>query len=287
LTILFDSVKNSLPIQLAFQQQGQGFPILCLHGHPGSADCMKVFTDSLVQLGFRTISPDLRGYGHSKVRSPFKMQDHLQDLEELLNRLNIKECLILGWSLGGILAMELALRNPTQIKGLILVATAARPVSNVPNPSRLELVNTLIAGTLNWLKPGWPWNIRTFGQRSLLKDLLSQHTPEAYRFLAQAGGPAVVRTSRHAETALAQALQKRYNRLDDLDQMDCPCLVLSGAEDRHIVSQASQETAQNFRNSHLICYPGVSHLFPWEIPAQMNQDIQKWLSSYRSLWLEN
>jgi len=268
-------------MQLAFNQQGQGWPILCLHGHPGSADCMKVFTDAISQ-DFWTIAPDLRGYGHSKTRSPFVMEDHLADLEALLDQLNIQDCFILGWSLGGILALELALRYPERIKGLILVATAANPVSDLPQPSKPELVNTLIAGALNWLKPGWGWNINTFGRRSILKYLFSQHGSEAYEFLAQAGGAAALKTSRYAQNALITAMGQRYDRLSDLARIQSPCLVLSGAEDRHIISKASYETAQNLRDSHWICYPNVSHLFPWEIPDRMNQDIQKWLKVHGS-----
>ncbi len=207
------------------------------------------------------------------------MSDHLDDLEAVLDRLDIKHCLVLGWSLGGILALELALRQPERITGLILVATAARPVSNVPQPTPTELLYTLAAASLNWLKPGWRWNIKTFGKRSLLKYLISQHTEEAYRFLASSGSAAVLQTSRYAQQALAASLKQRYDRLPDLINLSQPCLVLSGANDRHILSRASQETAQNLKNSRQICYPDVSHLFPWEISAAMNQDIQAWLQT--------
>jgi pimeloyl-ACP methyl ester carboxylesterase len=269
---------SDIPISLNVRQRGSGFPILCLHGHPGSADCMDVFTNALAT-NFWTITPDLRGYGRSKARSPFRMQDHLTDLEALLDRLGIEQCLILGWSLGGILAMELALQNPSRFSGLILVATAAHPLSNLALPTTQELIFTLIAGSLNWLKPGWRWNINTFGRRSLLKYLLTQHTPSAYRFLAAFGGPATLQTSRHAHKALNKALAQRYNRVPDLAALDCPCLVLSGAGDRHILAQTSQETAKNLTNSNYICYPETAHLFPWEIPEQVNRDIEQWLRS--------
>ncbi len=237
---------------------------------------MRVFTDVLSE-HFWTIAPDLRGYSKSRTRSPFTMQDHLTDLEALLDELGIEKCMILGWSLGGILAMELALRNPAQFSGLILAGTAAHPISNLPQPSMQKLLFTLVAGGLNWLKPGWRWNIDTFGRRSLLKYLLTQHNATAYRLLAQAGGPATVRTSRHAHNALNRALAQHYSCLPGLAKLDCPCLVLSGADDRHILTQASYETAQNLKNSQWICYPETAHLFPWEIPVRVNQDIQQWL----------
>jgi proline iminopeptidase len=135
-----------------------------------------------------------------------------------------------------------------------------------------------VAGSLNWLKPGWRWNIETFGRRSLLGQLLTQHTPAAYEFLAKAGTPATLKTSRHAHSALNLALGQRYNRLPDLAALDCPCLVMSGENDRHILAKASHETANHLKNSQWICYPKTAHLFPWEIPMRVNQDIREWLS---------
>jgi pimeloyl-ACP methyl ester carboxylesterase len=56
--------------------------------------------------------------------------------------------------------------------------------------------------------------------------------------------------------------------------------VLYGANDCHILSSASLETAQHLKNSQHICYPNVAHLFPWEIPDQVNQDIQQWTRTH-------
>src|SRR5512141_2927939 len=124
-----DSAPKACP--LAVEIEGQGDPILCLHGDPGSAQCMSVFTDHLGDR-FRTIAPDLRGYGKSQTRQPFEMEDHLTDLEALVDQLQLDQFMILGWSLGGIFAIELALKLPERISGLILVATAARPRSDHP-----------------------------------------------------------------------------------------------------------------------------------------------------------
>ena len=107
--------------------KGQGYPILCLHGHPGSSASMSVFTNYLAQ-EYLTIAPDLRGYGKSKYKQDFVMEDHLKDIQELLDKHNIDRCLLLGWSLGGIIATELALLMPDRFSGMILVATAAKPL---------------------------------------------------------------------------------------------------------------------------------------------------------------
>ena len=264
------------PLALNVHQQGSGFPILCLHGHPGSGSSMSVFTRSLGKQ-FWTIAPDLRGYGSSRTNQPFQMQDHLIDLEALLDQLKIDECLVLGWSLGGILAMELALKLPEQVRGLILVATAANPRGNHPPISWEDNLYTGIASVLNRIHPGWKWNIDTFGRRSLYRYLIQQHTPAAYQYLADEALLAYLQTSSAATRALNEALRQGYNRLPTLTQIQCPCLVMAGEADRHITASSSRETSERLTDSRWQLYPDVAHLFPWEIPDQVVKDIQIWL----------
>ncbi|MEC4818376.1 MAG: alpha/beta hydrolase [Scytonema sp. PMC 1069.18] len=264
---------------LNVQIKGNGFPILCLHGHPGTGSSLAVFSDRLSKR-FQTIAPDLRGYGKSQFKGNFYMRDHLTDLETLLDRLQVKKCLILGWSLGGILAMELALRLPKRVTGLILVATAARPRGNHPPVNWQDNLYTGIAALFSCIKSDWQWNIDTFGKRSLFRYLIQQHTPTAYGYIAKYGVPAYLQTSAFATRALYTALRDGYNRLADLEQIQCPCLVLAGTEDRHITVESSLETSRYLKNSHWQCYPHTAHLFPWEIPDKVLSDIDHWLEKH-------
>ncbi|MEM6837695.1 MAG: alpha/beta hydrolase [Cyanobacteria bacterium P01_C01_bin.120] len=266
-------------MQLHVEKQGQGYPILCLHGHPGSSSCMNVFTEHLSQR-FTTIAPDLRGYGHSRTATAFAMTDHLGDLIELLDRWNLEHCIVLGWSLGGILAMELALHQPQRVTGLILLATAARPIGNHPPITWQDNLLTAIASLINKAAPGWQWNIDTFGRRSLYRYLIQRHTPQAYRRLADEAFPAFLQTSSPAQKALNQALRQGYNRLPNLSSITVPSLVLCGDSDRHITAAASQETAQQLHPNTLKTYPKTAHLFPWEIPERVLTDIDAWLQTY-------
>ncbi|MFB2923363.1 alpha/beta fold hydrolase [Aerosakkonema funiforme] len=258
---------------------GKGFPILCLHGHPGSGSSMSVFTQHLSQR-CQTIAPDLRGYGKSRVKADFDMRDHLTDLEALLDSLEIDRCLVLGWSLGGILAMELALRCPERVSGLILIATAARPRGSHPPISWEDNLYTGLAAILNGLQPGWQWNIETFGKRSLFRYLIQQHTHSAYRYIAGDAVSAYLGTSGAATRSLITALKSGYNRLEHLSQIECPCLMLAGAGDRHITAESSLETARHLKNCEWYCYPNTAHLFPWEIPSQVLGDIDRWMESH-------
>lgn len=265
-------------MQLNVQIQGKGFPILCLHGHPGAGSSMSVFTRHLSQR-FQTLAPDLRGYGSSRTNQDFSMADHLNDLEALLDRLQISRCVILGWSLGGILAMELALRLPERVTGLILIATAARPRSSHPAISWQDYFYTGVSSLLNRVQPGSQWHIETFGKRSLYRYLVQQHTSTAYQYLANEGISAFLQTSPAAQRALNKALSAGYNRISDLGQIQCPSLVLMGDSDRHITPESSLETAHSLKNSQWQCYQNTAHLLPWEIPEQILTDIDRWLDN--------
>ena len=263
---------------LHVETKGSGFPLVCLHGHPGSSQAMSVFTNPLSDQ-FYTLTPDLRGYGKSTAKKPFTMTDHLDDLDMLLQQHEISECFILGWSLGGILAMEMALRSPSCIKGLILVGTAAHPQGSHPPISLKDNLYTGLASVINWVKPAWRWNIETLGKRSLYRYLVQNHTDAVYQRLASEGITSYFQTTKYATQALYSAIAKGYNRVPDLPQIQCPCLVLAGECDRHITAAASKETANHLPNASYKEYEQVAHLFPWEIPSQVLTDIQTWIKS--------
>lgn len=271
------AINQSFPLQV--YRSGSGFPVLCLHGHPGSGRSLDVIARSLSQR-FRVISPDLRGYGLSQTRQPFEMLDHIDDLQALLDREACDRVLVVGWSLGGILAMELALRYPDRVSGLILIATAARPWSDHPPISLADNLFTGIAGLLNWLHPGWQWNIDTFGKRSLFRYLIQQHRPEVYEYLAREAVYAYLKTSRPATQALSRAIRAGYNRVPDLDQIRCPVLMLMGEHDRHITAAASRETAKALPHCQWECYANTAHLLPWEIPDLIKARIDRWIQEH-------
>lgn len=279
---------------MSSDRQLRQFKVICLHGHPGNSEAMQIFVKHFQARGIKAIAPDLRGYGRAKASSAFAMSDHIQDLWDLLEREREHpntEFLILGWSLGGILAIELALRtfeshnNPQaatkpQIAGLILIATSAKPRSSLPKIAWWEYVNLVIAVishlALAPIAPNTRWHIDWFGKRSLIKYLIQQHTKTAYDRIATTGAKAYLQTSRYAHIALMQALRQGYDRTQDLAKIQIPCLAIAADQDRHITASSTAETAKLLPNCEFICYPHTAHLLPWEIGDRLLADIETW-----------
>ena len=112
----FATIRNA---RLYFEITGKGKPILLLHA--GVAD-HRMWAEQLRELSnhFQVITPDFRGYGKSS--APDKSFWHFDDIYRLIQYLGHKTVNIMGCSLGGKVAMELAIAHPNLINNLILVA---------------------------------------------------------------------------------------------------------------------------------------------------------------------
>lgn len=104
-------------------------PIVLIHGW--SLDGEQTFYRLLPALvdRFRIIVPDLRNHGKSDwIRGRFDVADMAEEIAGVLDALDVRNATVLGYSLGGMVAQELARRRPGIVGSLVLGATAARPV---------------------------------------------------------------------------------------------------------------------------------------------------------------
>lgn len=104
-----------------FMEFGQGTPLLLLHGISNSGRAWGPQIPALVEAGYRVIVPDHAGHGASaRVSNPFGVADIANDTERLLAHLGIDSLDVVGLSLGGMVALELALRHPSRIQRLVV-----------------------------------------------------------------------------------------------------------------------------------------------------------------------
>ena len=110
---------------LAHDVVGTGAPVVLLHA--GVAD-RRMWRPQLPALGhrFEVISPDLRGFGDSPL--PPEPYVNADDLAELLDHLGVSDAAVVGCSMGGRVALELATRHPDRVNSLVLLCPAYRGV---------------------------------------------------------------------------------------------------------------------------------------------------------------
>ena len=119
---MFVSVNG---VRLHVDARGEGPPILLLHGFTGSARTWEPFHAAWG--GRRIIAPDLLGHGRSDCPADpqrYSLTATAADLRALLDALGVERCTVLGYSMGGRVALRFAVEAPARVAGLILESTS-------------------------------------------------------------------------------------------------------------------------------------------------------------------
>ncbi len=115
--------NNSSTQLLNYQQTGQGEYIVLIHGLFGSLDNLNMVAKALAK-HYCVVSIDVRNHGSSFHQQGMSYDDLAQDIVRLLDNLAIQQCHILGHSMGGKIAMQIALSYPERIQKLIVADIA-------------------------------------------------------------------------------------------------------------------------------------------------------------------
>jgi len=113
-------------MRLNFQVQGDGFPLIILHGFLGSLDNWRSVSKKL-SASSKVYSLDLRNHGDSPHSAIMNYSIMVHDLQEFYADQRIPEAHLLGHSMGGKVAMQFTLENPTLVNKLIVVDIAPKP----------------------------------------------------------------------------------------------------------------------------------------------------------------
>lgn len=107
---------------LYYEEEGTGTPLLLLHGLHGSS---KMINNEIHELKehFRTIALDSRGHGNSDRPQHYTLEEHVQDVINLMDHLGIEEANLMGVSMGSYIAQGVAIAVPNRLKKLVLVVS--------------------------------------------------------------------------------------------------------------------------------------------------------------------
>jgi pimeloyl-ACP methyl ester carboxylesterase len=114
------TVESAMSTELFHSQAGDGAPILLIHGAGGDADVWGEAFDLLAKK-HRVIAYDRRGFTQSKQEPVADLDRHADDAAELLGELKAAPTTVVGWSSGGVVALELAIRRPECVARLVLI----------------------------------------------------------------------------------------------------------------------------------------------------------------------
>jgi pimeloyl-ACP methyl ester carboxylesterase len=259
--------------RLRYLVAGEGEPLVLVHGLGGAAANWLALAPLLLP-GRRLIVPELPGHGGSSpLPAAPSLSPYADRLGLLLEHEGATPAAVVGHSLGGAVALRLALRRPESVSALVLAAAAG--ISSTARSARYALTVTGI------LKPGRkiaPHRRRVAGS-ALLKRLVFGRwgasdppalPPEVVEALL--AGPA-----RHTDTVSAATALVRDDVRPELERISCPVLVLWGARDNQLPVDDAFDYARRLR-APLRVIADCGHLLIVERPAACADAITGFLS---------
>ena len=250
-------------VRIAYEARGSGSPLLLMqglgYGRWGWEPVVDAFADE-----FRVLFYDNRGIGESDVPAgPYTAGQLAEDAVAVLDAEGIERADVVGTSLGGMAAQELAISFPERVGRLVLACTTPGGPSSYPMPQQtVDLMRS--APTLppedalrlfvrNALTPGAPEELVG---RILALRLANPFDPEGWQAQAAAGAT--------------------FDALDRLSLVQAPTLVLTGTEDVVVDPRNSELLAEGIADSRLERVTG-GHLFFWEDPTWFVTEVKEFI----------
>jgi pimeloyl-ACP methyl ester carboxylesterase len=235
---------------------GPALPLLCLQHFTGTLDNWDPAVTDLLAAGREVILFDNAGVGRSTGKVPTTVAGMATHALSFLDGLGVATCDVLGFSLGGMVAQEIARDRPSIVRRMILVGTAPRGGEDIMHLDKPSLAKHLGDPTLK----GY----------AVLQKIFFAPTPSSQSAggafierLAQreedrdsASGPDVAAAQIAAFREWEQATGTGFADLKDLHQ---PTLVVNGIHDEMIPVSNSYRLSENLPNAMLLAYPDAGH----------------------------
>ncbi|MGG3467022.1 alpha/beta hydrolase [Neobacillus pocheonensis] len=253
-------IENST---IAYVDQGEGEPIVLLHGFCGSSRYWEKVIHELSTI-YRVIVPDLPGHGQS---DPFKYEctidDFAEKLKALMDQLNIQTVTMFGHSLGGYISLAFAEKYSDRLKGFSLVHSTAFPDSDEAKKGRAANAEKI-------KKDG----IQPFIEGLIPKLFAPDNQNKTYVETAKEIG---FTTSPKGARSTLIAMKDRPDRNKVLEETNLPVLLIAGEHDQIIPAEKTFSVRKsNIRQSVI---KNVGHMSMYEDPKELLSDMKLFLSN--------
>ncbi len=215
---------------------------LCLHGFCQSSTYWVPTLERLARVGVRGLAPDLAGFGASAAApGPYTMEAYADRLAIWLDTLGVGRIVLVGGSMGGVVAQHLVLRHPHRVERLLLVATGSYTIDPAGAVARAEAMARR------------PWTMEAV--RPMVNGFFHRAPPgdglERYSRIALAASPEAV-----VEAARSNAFSRT---LESLETIAVPTLIVQGRHDRVRTPELGAEMRDRIRGARLIILDGSGH----------------------------
>lgn len=250
----------------------EGPPALFIHGIGGWAENWLPNLSAFE--GLRWLIPDLPGFGRSSPPSKLTFRSLIDALLRLLDTSRIEKALLVGNSLGGGMALRMALDHPDRFTHLVL-STAAGVRREISPIFKLGLLPGIGEAALGNATPifGPRWSLQ-FGNAGVLSaSFMSSLREFSIRYDCRTTYLGVLREGTNARGL-------RYVVTDELPRLFQPTLLAWGTRDRVLSYDHAQYAANHAPNLELVTFEGAGHYPHWEQPERFNhqvrQALQRW-----------
>lgn len=253
---------------------GDGEPIVLLHGFTGSTATWEAQREALARLG-PVIAVDLVGHGRSGAPASvdrYRMERCVADLLHLFDRLGLRRVRLVGYSMGGRVALHVALAAPDRIGALVL-ESASPGIADPGERAERRRQDEALAARIE--REGIEAFVRYWESLPLFatQRRLPAAVRERLRARRLANRPHGLANSLRGMGAGAQ--EPLWNRLPELD---VPVLLVVGELDAKYVGIA-QEMVGRLPRARLVVVPGTGHTVHLERPAAFNRAVGQFLAS--------
>jgi pimeloyl-ACP methyl ester carboxylesterase len=119
-------------LSLYYDEHGSGEPLVLLHGGIGASEMFAAILDELAERR-RVIAVDLQGHGHTAdIDRPLRAEHLADDIAALIEHLGLERADVMGYSLGGMVALRTAIQHPARVRRLVLVSIPFRRDGSFP-----------------------------------------------------------------------------------------------------------------------------------------------------------
>jgi pimeloyl-ACP methyl ester carboxylesterase len=249
---------------------GEGPPLVFVHGLSG---CWQNWLEQLPVFAadHRVVAIDLPGFGQSPMPTePITISGYARLLDALMERLGIDAAALIGNSMGGFIAAELAIAFPQRVERLVLISAAGISTYSEPRATRalpfIRRAERVLAATGAWVASKSDTVARRPRLRRATLDLVVRHpdrlaAPLAAEQMRGAGKPGFLQ-------GLAAVIE--YDLRERFPEVACPTLIVWGAGDRLIGVRDADTFAELIPDSRKVIFEDTGHMAMLERPAAFN-----------------